>query len=84
MILIGEIALLAIAAIPFGCLIGYGLTLVINAMFTTDLYRIPLALQAETYANASIAVLLATALSSTVVAWRVHRLDLVRVLKARD
>ncbi len=83
-ILIGEIMLLAIAAVPIGCLIGYGLTVTINAMFTTDLYRMPFALQARTYANASLAVLFATALSCGAVAWRVHRLDLVRVLKARD
>jgi putative ABC transport system permease protein len=83
-ILIGEIVLLTIGAIPLGCLVGYALSVTINAMFETDLYRMPFALQARTYANASIAVAVATALSCAAVAWRVHRLDLVRVLKARD
>ena len=83
-ILIGEIALLTIAAIPLGCLFGYLLSITMNAMFTTDLYRMPFTLQVRTYANASIAVAVATALSCAAVAWRVHRLDLVRVLKARD
>jgi putative ABC transport system permease protein len=83
-ILIGEIALLTFAAVPLGCLIGYGLSATINAMFTTDLYRMPFGLQAKTYANASIIVATATALSCLAVAWRVHRLDLVRVLKARE
>jgi ABC-type antimicrobial peptide transport system permease subunit len=44
----------------------------------------PFALQARTYANASIAIAAATVFSCAAVAWRVHRLDLVRVLKARD
>lgn len=83
-ILIGEIVLLTIAAVPFGCLVGYLLSITINTMFATDLYRMPFALQARTYANASIAVAIATAFSCAAVAWRVHRLDLVRVLKARD
>jgi putative ABC transport system permease protein len=83
-ILIGEIALLTIAAVPLGCLIGYGLAVTINTMFTTDLYRMPFGLLPKTYANASIMIAIATALSCLAVAWRVHRLDLVRVLKARD
>jgi len=83
-ILIGEIALLTAAAIPLGCVIGYGLSLTIITMFTTDLYRMPFGLQPATYANAAIAIAVATALSCVMVAWRVHRLDLVRVLKARE
>lgn len=83
-ILIGEIALLTIAAVPLGCLIGYGLAVTMNTMFTTDLYRMPFGLLPKTYANASIMIAIATALSCLAVAWRVHRLDLVRVLKARD
>ncbi|MEQ1866749.1 MAG: ABC transporter permease, partial [Micropepsaceae bacterium] len=83
-ILIGEIALLTAAAIPLGCLIGYVLSVTIITMFTTDLYRMPFGLQPRTYANASIAIAIATAFSCVMVAWRVHRLDLVRVLKARD
>jgi putative ABC transport system permease protein len=83
-ILIGEIALLTVAAIPLGCLIGYGLSWTIITMFTTDLYRMPFGLLPKTYATATIYIAIATALSCITVAWRVHRLDLVRVLKARD
>ena len=83
-ILIGEIALLTAVAIPLGCLIGYALSWTIIQLFTTDLYRMPFGLQPRTYANASIAIAVATAFSCGMVAWRVHRLDLVRVLKARD
>ncbi len=83
-ILIGEIALLTVAAIPLGCVIGYVLSWTIITMFTTDLYRMPFGLLPRTYANASIAIAIATVLSCIMVAWRVHRLDLVRVLKARD
>jgi putative ABC transport system permease protein len=83
-ILIGEVALLTILAIPVGCLVGYGLTLTIITLFSTDLYRMPFGLGPATYANASIIVAIATAASCATVAWRVHRLDLVRVLKARE
>jgi putative ABC transport system permease protein len=84
LILVGELALLTLAGLPLGCLIGYGLAWLMNELFTTDLYQLPFGLAPATYGWSSLVVVVATAVSCAVVARRVQTLDLVRVLKARD
>jgi putative ABC transport system permease protein len=84
LILVGELALLTLAALPLGCVIGYGLTILIINLFTTDLYQMPFGLAPQTYGWSSIVVIVSAAVSSGMVAWRIRTLDLVRVLKTRD
>jgi putative ABC transport system permease protein len=84
LILVGELALLTLFALPLGCLIGYWLSAFMIEMFTTDLYQIPFGLAPLTYAKSAIVILIAAAVSCAVVAWRIQHLDLVRVLKTRD
>ncbi|TWU37087.1 ABC transporter permease [Novipirellula artificiosorum] len=84
MVLLGEIALLTLAAIPLGAVIGYALAGVMVAGLDTDNYRIPLVVSRNTFALAAFVVILATALSCLVVQRRIHRLDLVGVLKTRE
>jgi putative ABC transport system permease protein len=84
LILLGELALLTVVALPVGCIVGYGLTLLIIGLFTTDLYQMPFGLAPRTYGWSSIVVLLSAAVSGAIVAWRIETLDLVRVLKTRD
>lgn len=83
-ILIGELALLTLVALVLGCGIGYLLSWLMIALFTTDLYQMPFGLAPPTYAWSMLVVLLSTAISCAIVAWRVRNLDLVRVLKVRD
>ena len=84
-VLLGEFALLTAVAIPTGLLLGYGLAwLTVETIGTTELYRIPLVVGDNTYARATISVLVATFVSSAVVRRRLNRLDLVGVLKARE
>lgn len=83
-ILVGELALLVVLAIPLGCVVGYGLGQVMTAMFSSDLFRIPFAPERATYGLAIIVVLTAAAATCALVAQRVLALDLVRVLKARE
>ena len=83
-ILLGELALLTLVAIPLGFLVGEGLCAFLASQFKTDLYRVPLVLESDTYANAATVVLL-SALASGAVIWRkLGRLDLVAVLKTRE
>jgi putative ABC transport system permease protein len=83
-ILLGEIAALAAPAIPLGCLFGFLLSSWLAGALSSELFRFPVVLAAQTYAFA-IAVFLVAALGSALVVRRhLDRLDLVAVLKARE
>jgi len=83
-ILLGELALLALLAIPPGFVIGRALCAWLVATLPHELFRIPLVLEADTYALAATVVIAAAALSSLVVRRRLDHLDLVAVLKTRE
>lgn len=83
-ILLGELALLTLAAIPLGFLIGTGLIVAIVQGVASDLYRIPLVIVPSVYAFAAAVVLTASLLSGLLVARQLARLDLVAVLKTRE
>ncbi len=83
-VLLGEVALLVVMAVPLGCILGNGLARVMTAMFSSDLFRLPFAPEPASYGRAILIVLAATALTSLLVARRVMHLDMVRVLKGRD
>lgn len=84
LVLLGELALLVLAALPLSCLVGYGLAQLMTAMFSSDLFRLPFAPARASYGWSMLIVLLAAAATAGSVALRVQRLDMVRVLKARD
>lgn len=83
-ILLGELALLTLAAIPLGFLVGIGLTAYIIKGIESDLYRIPMVIQSDVYSLAAGVVIVATVLSGLLVARRLYDLDLVAVLKTRE
>ena len=83
-ILLGELAILTLLALPIGCVMGYGLVAYMVSAFDTDLYRIPFTVERSTYGFAVIVVVLAAAGSGLLVARRVAYLDLVAVLKTRE
>jgi putative ABC transport system permease protein len=83
-ILLGELGVLALAAVPLGFLIGRGLCAFIAARFETDLYRIPLVVETNTYGFSAAVVLASAVLSGLIVRRRLDRLDLVAVLKMRE
>ncbi len=83
-ILLGELALLTLAAIPLGLLIGRGLCGLIADMIQSDLYRVPLILEPATYAFAASVVLIAAAASALLVRRRLDHLDLIAVLKTKE
>ena len=83
-VLLGELALLVVVAVPVGCLAGYLLAQLMVAMFSSDLFRLPFAPDRSSYGFAALVVLAAASATALIVARRVARLDMVRVLKARD
>jgi putative ABC transport system permease protein len=83
-ILLGELAVVTIAAIPVGMLAGYAFAGLLVAAFNTELYRFPLVVTASTFAFAGSSVVVAAVLSGLAVRRRLDHLDLVAVLKTRE
>jgi len=83
-VLLTELVLLTFIAVPLGWLIGYAFGWLLIQAFSSDLYRVPFAIERATYAKASLVVLAATAASALLVRRRVDTLDLIAVLKTRD
>ena len=83
-ILLGELGVLTLAAIPVGFLVGAGLCGILVLSFENDLYRLPLVLYANNYAMGATVVLVSALLSGLLIWHRLGRLDLVGVLKTRE
>jgi putative ABC transport system permease protein len=82
--LLGEQAILVLASIPFGFLIGYSFCAVLTKAMQTDLYRMPLVVNAKTCVIAALIVGLASVGTGVLLYRRLSRLDLVAVLKTRE
>ncbi len=83
-ILLGEIGLLTLAAIPLGLLFGYGLCAYMAYEFDTDLYRVPLVLGIKVYAFATLVVIVSSLVSALMIWRNLARLDMVAVLKTKE
>lgn len=81
---LGEQFLVTLAAIPLGFILGYGLCALLNPVYQTEMYRIPLFVLPQTYLFAAAVVLGAAFASATVLMRDIHRLDLLAVLKGAD
>ena len=83
-VLLGELAVVTLTALPLGALLGYYLSFGIAAGFSTDLYQIPAVFAPASYGVAALAVLAAASVSGWLVKRDIDRADLVSVLKTRD
>lgn len=83
-ILVGELAVLALAAIPLGLLCGAGLAHGLVAAYSRDDVRLPAMITPNSYGRAIGAYLIATVLAGGLVARRIWSFDLVSVLKTRE
>lgn len=83
-VLLTELGIIVILAQPLGWLLGYGFSWSVIKGFESDLFRIPLIINPDTFAMATMIVLAAAVLSSLIVRRRIDRLDLIRVLKTRE
>ncbi len=82
-ILMGELALLTLVAIPIGLLLGYTLSSLVIASVDSELFRIPVIVNRSTYGFAALVVIVAAVFSGFVVIRRIAHLDLIEVLKTR-
>ena len=84
LILLGELLVLTLLALPTGMLLGSGMTAVIIGSVNTESVRLPLVLTPETFTTAGIIVLTSTGLSFALIYRRIRELDLLAVLKAAE
>jgi len=83
-VLLGELAVLTLAAIPLGWLMGYQLGVLVFATMTTDYFRIPMVMLPSTYGFTAAVTLVAATASALLVRRKLDHLDLVEVLKTRE
>jgi putative ABC transport system permease protein len=83
-VLVTELVILALLAVPIGLLLGTGFATVILRGMNTETVRLPLVLKASNYAFAVLIVTIASTLSALFVLRRLNQLNLVSVLKAPE
>ena len=83
-VLVGELAMLVLLALPAGLLFGRSLAIFIMSSFSTETVRMPILINHSTYAIAIVVVLTASVCSFALVSRMLAKLDMVGVLKARD
>ena len=83
-LLLGEMAIGIVIALPLGMVLGYGLVHLVSASMSSDQFMLPVVIEPATYAWAAIAVLIAGAASALVVRRRIDQLDMVAALKTRE
>ena len=83
-ILLGELGVLTLIALPLGAVIGRTLCAHMTQSMQNDLFRIPLVVEPSTYAFSGTVVLASAVISSLVVRRRLDHLDLVAVLKTKE
>jgi putative ABC transport system permease protein len=81
-ILVGELFVLTLLAIPLGWLLGTGLAWILTEAIEMDLFRIPFVISRQAYAMSAAGVLAAAVLSALLIAPRLARLDMVTALKS--
>jgi putative ABC transport system permease protein len=84
MVLVGELVVLTLVALPLGLVLGAGFATGIIAAVNTESVRLPLVLTAANYAFAALVIAVASALSALFAARKLADIDLVSALKALD
>ena len=83
-LLLGELAIGLMLALPLGMLAGRELVHLIGGLLASDQFLFPMVIRPRTYALAALVVLLAATASALVVRRRIDRLDMVAALKTRE
>ena len=82
-ILLGEMAILVLLAIPLGFGIGYFFASASVDALQTDMYSLPFVIGSGTFSIAATVVLVSSLISALLVRRRLNNLDLIGVLKTR-
>jgi putative ABC transport system permease protein len=82
-LLLSELALMVLVALPLGTAMGWGLAHLLMALMASDAFDFPVIIAPSTYASAVLIMLVAAITSALLVRRQVDQLDLVAVLKVR-
>lgn len=82
--LFGELTMLGLVAIPVGFALGAGLCWIMITGLSSELFRLPFAIQARTLVAAALTLVIAGIGSALLVRRRLDRIDLIGVLKTRE
>ncbi|MBK5925892.1 ABC transporter permease [Rhodobaculum claviforme] len=83
-VLMGEVLLLTLLALPLGWVAGYGFAAATAAGLSTEFVSIPLVVTRATYGAATVVVGVAAVASVVLVRRQLDRVDMVSALKARE
>lgn len=83
-VLLAELTVLVLAALPLGCLLGYGFASLMITTYNTELMRLPLVVARDSYGWAMLVVVAAAVVAGGLVRRRLNRLDMVSALKVRE
>ncbi len=83
-LLLGELGLQIVLALPLGWLLGYWLSYGIVQLIHTETFVLPVIIAPRTYAYAAVVTALAGVASALIVRRRIDTLDLTAVLKTRE
>ena len=83
-VLLGELAIVTLVALPIGSLLGYYLSFGIAAGFSSELYQIPAIFDPASYGFAALVVIGAAVASGWLVKRDIDRAELVSALKTRE
>ena len=83
-VLLGELALQVLLAIPIGLVLGTYMAHAMMNMADPEQYRLPISLSSVTYAYAAGVTIVAGAVSALLVRRKLDQLDLIAVLKTRE
>jgi putative ABC transport system permease protein len=83
-ILLGELAIITLLAIPLGLWFGTQISRGVVALLDLELFRFPLVIERTTYGLAAAVVCAASVVSGLLVRRRLDELDLIAVLKSRE
>src|SRR4030095_15405263 len=84
LILMGELALLTLVALPVGGIFGWGLAAAMVHSIDSEVYRFPVFVTRQAVAMSFLGIIVAACVSGLIVRRQLDALDLVAVLKIRE
>lgn len=83
-VLLGELAVITLVALPIGLPIGYLLSFFATLALDTETHRFPLVVSRGTLAYATLTMLVASTVSALIVRGMIDKLNLIAVLKVKE
>jgi putative ABC transport system permease protein len=83
-VLLGEVAVVTLVAIPVGAGIAIGLSRLIATAYSNDIYSLPVTIAPSAFGNAALVVVAAAIFSGLMVKRDLDRSELVTALKTRE